>query len=75
MSLVALLASDGDVPCANCNNPWSVPFIARLHARRRLRTEGFAFIDFGDAILINYCPKCEDIVDKEVPSWAEPLLN
>ncbi len=75
MSLIALLSSDGTVPCANCNTQLSVRLLAKFHKVQRLRAEGFAYIDFGDAILVNYCPHCEEPVDKEVPSWAETLLN
>ncbi len=75
MSLVAPLSSDGTVLCANCDRPWAVPLLAKFHKVQRLRAEGFAYIDFGDAILINYCPHCEEPVDREVPSWAETLLN
>ncbi len=76
MSLIAPLTSDGTVPCASCNTPWSIPLLAKFRAAHRLRAEGFAYIDFGDALLINYCPHCDQpAANREVPSWAEPLLN
>lgn len=77
MSLIAQLDSQGTVPCATCHAPWSVPVIAQFHAKRELRQEGFAFIDFGDAILLNYCPQCEHPRSiKEVLSCMEaPVQN
>lgn len=50
---------DVEAHCAECGSAWSMELIAMAHAERRLRGLGFAFIDFGDAICINYCPHCE----------------
>lgn len=71
MSLIAPLHSDGSVACADCGSLWSVPQLARLVAARRMREEGFAFIDFGDAVLINHCPSCElsPLIPKGVHAW------
>lgn len=60
LKLVAVFDDDGTVPCGSCNANWSVPLIAELHRQKRLRAEGFAFIDFdGEAVLINLCPHCD----------------
>jgi hypothetical protein len=72
--------SDDSVPCASCESNWSVPVLADLQARQRLRAEGFAFLWFDDgAIAINYCPHCERPAElpmyREVPSWPiSPLF-
>lgn len=57
--LSASYLEDVEVHCAQCDSAWSMELIASAHAERRLRALGFAFIDFGDAICLNYCPHCE----------------
>ena len=76
MSIV-MIDDPGSVECASCDANWSIPLIAEGHAKRALRSMGFAFIWFDDgAICINHCPHCEmPVLDREVRPWLiSPLF-
>lgn len=68
--------SDGSVACASCESHWSIPLIAELRERGRLRAEGFAHIWFADgAICLNHCPHCErPLAPMEAPCPISPVF-
>ncbi len=75
--LCVMLEDQGEIHCAQCDAVWNMPVIAKDFRSRRLRAKGFAFIDFGDALCLNYCPQCElpTATPKEVPWPTTPLLH
>ena len=59
MKLIGVLNQDETVPCASCSQSWNVRYLMKDLGLQRLRLEGFAYIWFDDAIMVNWCPQCE----------------
>ena len=59
MRFIGILGEDETVPCASCHHTWSVRYLMQALGQHRLRPEGFAYVWFDDAIMVNWCPSCE----------------
>lgn len=59
MQFIGVLGQDEVVPCASCHEKWSVRHLMQALGQHRLRPEGFAYVWFEDAIMVNWCPNCE----------------
>ena len=68
MRFIGVLVQDEVVPCASCHQTWSVRYLMQALGRPRLRQEGFAFVWFEDAVMVNWCPSCE--LPTTVPATA-----
>ena len=79
MRFIGVLGQNEVVPCASCHGQWSVRYLMQALGQQRLRPEGFAYVWFDDAIMVNGCPQCEmpkavpGMVQVQMPEAVRPL--